>query len=362
MTAAQVAPGFRIDNGLLIEVDPSLAGYDEAHGRLLYRTLIERLRSVPGVESVGMAATVPFGMIMLGRNLQIPGSAPVSCRFNRVGEDYFKTLEIPLQQGRAFTPSEIGNAKTAPVVILDRPAAERLWPGVNPVGKHIQLLPESGSRGQDVEVVGVVAGVQESLFGQGLEPHAYVPFGQEYQSDMNIHLTVASNAPNLLETIRREIGAVDARLPVLALKTLRGHMDVSFDLWGVRTAARVLTIFGGVALLLAMVGLYALRAYTVARRTREIGIRLALGAKPSDARQMILREGLIVTSIGAASGLALSMLAGKVVASALYKVSSVDPLVFVSSASILGAVSLLACYLPALRASRVDPMVALRHE
>jgi predicted permease len=363
VTAAHVAPGFRIDNGLLIEVDPSLAGYDEAHGRLLYRTLVERLRGVPGIESVGMAATVPFGMIMLGRNIQVPGRAPVACRFNRVGEDYFKTLEIPLLQGRVFSPNETGNAKTTAVVILDRPAVERLWLGGNPVGKHIQLLPESGSNGsRDVEVVGVVAGVQESLFGQGLEPHVYVPFSQEYQSDMNIHLTVASNAPNLLDMIRREIGAVDSRLPVLALKTLRGHMDVSFDLWGVRTAARMLIIFGGVALLLAMVGLYALRAYTVARRTREIGIRLALGAQPSDARQMILREGLIVTCIGAASGVALSVLAGKILASALYKVSGVDPLVFLSSASILGAVSLLACYLPALRASRVDPMVALRHE
>ncbi len=151
-------------------------------------------------------------------------------------------------------------------------------------------------------------------------------------------------------------------LPVLLLKTLRDHFDSSADLWVVRTAARMFALFGGVALLLAMVGLYSIRAYTTTRRTREIGIRLALGAKPSEARAMILREGLIVTSIGAATGLALSLLAGKALTSMLYKVSGVDPIVFISSTAILGSVSLLACYLPALRASRVDPMIALRHE
>jgi ABC-type antimicrobial peptide transport system permease subunit len=272
--------------------------------------------------------------------------------------------------------------------MLDRLAADRLWParlagksteadkgseagkGSQAVGKHIQLLAGSGANtSQDVEVVGVVANVQEQVFGGGLQPHVYVPFGQEYQADMNIHLKLASQGgngagsdANFLETARREVGSVDSRLPVLALRTMRDHLDASFDLWIVRTAARMFSIFGGVALLLAMVGLYSLRAYTVARRTREIGIRLALGAQPSDARQMILREGLVVTAIGAGSGLVLSLLAGRVLTSLLYKVSGVDPLVFLSSAAILGMVSLLACYLPALRASRVDPMIALRHD
>jgi putative ABC transport system permease protein len=167
---------------------------------------------------------------------------------------------------------------------------------------------------------------------------------------------------DFVESIRREALTVDSRLPILMLKTLRAHMDSSFDLWIVRTAARMFSIFGGAALLLAMVGLYGLRAYSVTRRTREIGIRLALGAKPSDARGMILREGLLVTSAGVAAGLALSLLAGKLLSSLLFKVSGVDPLVFLSATAVLAGVSLLACYLPALRASRVDPMVALRYE
>src|SRR5262249_42371641 len=165
-----------------------------------------------------------------------------------------------------------------------------------------------------------------------------------------------------LETIRREVAAVDSRLPILTAKTLRTHVEGSFDLWIIRTAARMFSIFGAAALLLATVGLYGLRAYTVARRTREIGIRLALGASPVDAQKMILREGLVVTAVGVGGGLTLSLLAGKALASLLYKVSGVNPLVLLSATAVLAAASLLACYLPALRASRVDPMVALRYE
>src|SRR5262249_34929984 len=224
------------------------------------------------------------------------------------------------------------------------------------------LAHEGNGTARDAEVVGIVAGIQENVFGQGLQPHVYVPFGQEYQSDMTIHLSTANQDATFIEVVRRELLAVDSRLPILAFRTMRTHLDASFDLWIVRTAARMFSIFGGAALLLAMVGLYGLRAYTVVRRTREIGIRLALGAKPSDARRMILREGLVVTAIGATGGLALSLLAGKALSSVLYKLSGVDPLVLFSATVVLAGVSLLACYLPALRASRVDPMVALRYE
>jgi predicted permease len=373
-TTQEVQPGFRIENSTLIEVDPSLAGYDEAHGRQLFRAVLERLRTVPGVESASMAATVPFGMVSLERNIQRSSDAlrsssssnendGLSCRFNLVSEDYFTTLGIPLLRGRAFRKNEIENGNADAVVVLDQLAAERLWPGGNPVGQHIRLLPDGGAKGgRDAEVVGIVGGVQEEAFGEGLEPHVYVPFGQEYQADMTIHLKTTTQGENFLESLRREVSSVDSRLPVIELRTMRIHLEASFDLWVVRTAARMFTIFGSVALVLAMVGLYGLRAYTVARRTREIGIRLALGAKPGDAQRMILGEGLVITSLGVVAGLALSLLAGKVLASVLYKVSGVDPLVFLTATAVMGGVSLLACYLPALRASRVDPMVALRYE
>jgi predicted permease len=370
-----VEPGFRIENSTLIEVDPSLVGYDEAHGRQIFRAVLDRVRAVPGVESASMAATVPFGMVSLGKKIQRSGDDPsrssstskesegLSCRYNVIAEDYFTTLGIPLLQGRAFQRNEVENANAGTVVVLDHLAAERLWPGGNAVGQHIRLLAGGESKGsRDAEVVGIVGSVQEDVFGEGLQPHVYVPFGQEYQADMTIHLKTTAQGANFLETLRREVSAVDSRLPVIELRTMRTHLEASFDLWVVRTAARMFTIFGSVALVLAMVGLYGLRAYTVARRTREIGIRLALGAKPGDAQRMILREGLLITSVGVVAGLALSLLAGKLLASVLYKVSGVDPLVFLSATAVMAGVSLLACYLPALRASRVDPMVALRYE
>jgi putative ABC transport system permease protein len=185
---------------------------------------------------------------------------------------------------------------------------------------------------------------------------------------MHIHLKVAAGASSteaqesLLRTIRGEIRALDSRLPVLALKTLRNHLETSDDLWLARTGAVMVGIFGAVALLLAMVGLYGVRAYTVARRTREIGIRMALGANAGDTLRAILREGLIVTSIGAGIGLLLSIAVGKVLSNLLYEVSGVDPVVSSTAVILLTVISLLACYIPARRAARIDPMLALRYE
>jgi putative ABC transport system permease protein len=254
-----------------------------------------------------------------------------------------------------------------PVAILDRAAATQLWPHEEAVGKHIRMILGDRTKMQDAEVVGVVGSVQDSVFdnASGLL-HLYVPFGQEYQADMNVHLRVAAQGSDaearMLETIRKEIGSVDSHLPVLELKTFRQYLDSSADVWLARTGARMFSIFGAVALLMAMAGLYGVRAYTVARRTREIGIRMALGANASDTLRMILREGLIVTSIGAGVGLLLSVVAGRVLGSFLYQVSGIDPVVFLAAPILLSAISLLACYLPARNAARVDPMVALRAE
>jgi len=325
-----------------------------------------------------LAGTVPFGMVSLGRDVQrasdaAPSSADpsskgtvLSMRFNLVGPDYFRTLGVPLLRGRSFVAAEASaNAGTA-VVILDKTAAAKLWPNEEAVGKHVRMILGDGAKTQDALVVGVAGNIQDDIFGNEARPHLYVPFGQEYQADMNIHLKVAVQGADgearMLDAIRREIRTVDSRLPVLNLKTLRQHLDSSIDLWVVRTGARMFSIFGGVALVLAMVGLYGVRAYTVSRRTREIGIRMALGANSGDTLRMILREGLVVTLIGAGTGLLLSVALGRVLASFLYKVSGADPLVFTAAPILLAAISLLACYLPARRAARVDPMVALRYE
>jgi predicted permease len=376
--AARVEPGFRVSGEMLAEVDGSLAGYDETRSRETYRAVVDRLQATPGVESVSMAATVPFGIISLGKTVQRSGDAPssatgaasaasqVACRYNIVSGDYFQTMGIPLQRGRAFTPADATGARHS-VAILDQVAAEKLWPGGDAVGKNVRLASEGGNEPPvDAEVVGVVANIQESVIGTQRPPHIYVPFGQAYQSDLNIHLRTSAQDPQaearMLETVRGEIRAVDPHLPVLALKTMRGHLDGGFDLWIVRTGARMFVIFGGVALLLAAIGLYGVRAYTVAMRTREIGIRMALGARASDALRMMLREGMILFGIGAGVGLAISLPVGKVLSSLLYHVDSFDPVVLTLAPVLLAAVSFVACYIPARRAARLDPMVALRDE
>ena len=212
----------------------------------------------------------------------------------------------------------------------------------------------------------MVGNVRERIVGGKDESHLYIPQGQQYQSDTQIHVKIAGGGPDaekrMLETVRREIRAVDQRLPLLALKTMRGNLESGIDIWVVRTGARVLEIFGGVALFLAMIGLYAVNAYTVARRTREIGIRMALGATTSAALNLILREGLRVTAVGVGVGLLLAIALDQLLAGMLYEVRGFDPSVLASAPLVLTAVALVACYLPARRASRVDPMIALRYE
>jgi ABC-type antimicrobial peptide transport system permease subunit len=183
---------------------------------------------------------------------------------------------------------------------------------------------------------------------------------------MQIHIRTAAlgkeSEARLLQTARSEIRAVDPNLPILGMKTMRAHLDASIDLWVVRTGARIFTIFGGVALLLAAIGLYGVRAYNVAMRTREIGIRMALGATASDAVGMMLREGMALMGVGAAIGLLLSVAVGKALSTLLYRVDSFDPVVLIGAPAILAAVALIACYVPARRAAHLDPMAALRDE
>ncbi|MBZ5608009.1 MAG: ABC transporter permease [Acidobacteriia bacterium] len=366
-------PGFRLDSEVVAEVDPSLAGYDQARGREIYATLLNRLRGVPGVESASVAATVPFGMLSLGRNIQRAGDDPASpgtkidCSFNMVDADYFKTLGIPLLRGRSFLPAEAAGNRGASVVVLDQTTAARLWPNGDALGQRVRVfLDDATHQTREAEVVGVVARVREHAYGNEFEPHLYVPFPQEYQSDMNIHLRVAASGreaeARMLETVRKAIQSVDNRMPILALKTLNEHLEGSFDVWIVRTGARMFAVFGVVALLVAMVGLYGVRAYTVARRTREIGIRMALGASAGDTLRMILREGLAVTAVGIGIGLALSLALGRVLSGFLFKVSGADPVAIAAAPLLLAGVSLLACYLPARRAALVDPITALRDE
>jgi predicted permease len=366
--AANIQPGFSLENQVVAEVDASLIAYDQSRGSQLYAGLKDRLRQVPGVQSVAIAATVPFGTTRLGKNISTFGSVvskehpALDARYNTVSEDYFQTLGIPILRGRAFTPAESTPGSKSKVAIVDKLAAEKLWPGGDALGKHIRIDKQT----PDAEIVGVVGNIREEIIGGDIRPHLYVPFGPAYQADVHFHLKVAGGGPEaesrMLKTIRHEILASDERLPLLALKTMREHLDSSVDIWVVRTGAHVLETFGGVALFLAVIGLYALNCYTVARRTREIGIRMALGADNASTLRMILGEALKVTLVGLGVGLLLAIGLGQVLAGFLFDLRGFDPLVLGAAPALLAMVALFACYIPARRAARVDPMIALRYE
>jgi len=373
-------PGFRVENRVVAEFDASLAGYKEERGRQVYAALLDRLKAMPGVESAALAGTVPFGMVSLGKNVQPAGATqvkPQDLSFDIVSADYFQTLAIPLLRGRTFDAGD-ASRKTHPVAILDRLAARKIWADGDALGKHIHILGEGAGDLPDVEVIGVVGDVREHIVGSAMghveggegdidgQPHLYVPFGQQYMSDMHIHLRTApmdaDSTTRFLATVRHEIRGVDSALPVLGVRTLRSHLEASTDYWLMQTGASMFSLFGGVALLLAVIGLYGVRAYSVARRTREIGIRMALGASAAETQKMVLREGVQLMAVGTAIGLVLSYLVGTVLSGMLFRVSGTDPLVFAVSAALLAGVSLVACYVPARRAARIDPMVALRWE
>jgi predicted permease len=366
-------PGFPLDGGIIASVDPSLARYDEARGRAAFAAVLQRTRALPGVHAASVASLVPFGEFQEGRLVQMAGTPPapagqpdpgVDATHTIVGGDYFESLRIPMLRGRAFTAAEETEPGGPPVAVIDEPLARQLFGEADPLGQRIQL-GRTAAGTKTYEVVGIVGGIRHDMFEKTPGPHVYLPFGQHYRGRMLLHARLASPDAKaeaaLITTLRQEIRTIDPALPVIEMKSLRQHRDGSILLWAVNTGARMFTVFGGVALLLAVVGVYGVKAYVVSRRTREIGIRMALGATPGNVMWLVLREGMALTGVGLALGLLLAWIIGQLLAGMLYEVSPVDPVVFTIVPGVLGAAALAASYLPARRATRVQPMTALRH-
>jgi predicted permease len=391
MKAGDADPGYRYDGQVLASADTSLAGYDEAQGRLVYRRVMDRVRGIPGVRSASFSSIVAFGGMTEGKTVQKAGTPPGRGKDGRqpgssavsyiVGADYFATLGLKPVRGREFTTAEEQDAGGPPVAIIDEPLARSLFGTANPVGQQIQIpgrddaIPVDGNgivvndaktQTQVMEVVGVVPGLRHDLFDKAPVAHLYVPFGRQFRAGMNVHVKLASASPAaesaMLQAVRRELRAADDRLPVLSLQTMAHFRDNSLFFWIVKAGAGLFGVFGVVAAFLAVVGLYAVKAYVVARRTREIGIRMALGSSPNDVLWLVLKEGLLLTAAGLAVGFGIAAGIGRLVGSMLYEVSSFDPAVFAAAPIMLAAASLAACYLPALRATRIQPTVALRTE
>ena len=370
VSAATADPGFRIAGALVAEIDPDLAGYDEAQGRQAHLALMDRLRTVPGVEAVTIGSRLAFDGS--GESRDVAPAGPVDARdysdgaaFSVVGRDSARVLGLPILAGRDFTDAELVPGSSERIAIIDDVLAQRLWPGEDALGRLIQFLDgDEPERGQPIRVVGIVPAVKHSLGNPRPSKHVYVPLGQHYESAMTLQIRLADGTAEqaMLGTVARVIREVDARVPVLRVETWRDHIDGSFEAWLYRAGATVFSAFGGIALLLAVIGVYGVKLYVVSRRTREFGIRIATGADPRALLWQVLREGGRITAIGIGLGLLLALGAGQFLQGILYGVAGFEPVVLVTAPLILLAASLLASYLPALRATQVDPTVALRSE
>jgi len=372
--ASVADPGFPLE-GVIANVNPSLANYDEARGRTAMRAILQRVRSTPGIQSASFASAIPFGEIRESKQVQKAGTPPASpgqpqagneATYTIIGADYFETLRLPVMRGRGFTPLEEESPAGTRVAIVDEPLARRLFGTDDPVGQRVQFASRDERPVDVFEVIGVVAGVRDDMFDKTPEPHVYVAFGQNYRGGMIVHARLSARSAAaesaMVGTLRQEIRAADAGVPVTGLKTLRQHREGGIMLWAVNTGAQLFTVFGGVALVLAVVGVYGVKSYLVSRRTREIGIRMALGATASNVLWLVLREGVVLTLSGIGVGLLLSWAIGRLLGGMLYEVSPLDPVVFAVAPLVLMVSALLASYLPARKATKVLPLTALRTE
>ncbi len=370
ISATTADPGFRLDRALLVEIDPSLAGYDESRGRQSHLALLDRLRTVPGVDAVTIGSNLPFSSIGDSRLVAPAGvgdaqSRSVDSVFNVIGRDYARVLGLSMLGGRDFTDAELAPGSSEPVAIIDDALAERLWPGEGALDRLIQFLDGEGSEvGKSIRVVGIVPAVKHSFGNARPFPHVYVPLGQRYESAMTLQLRLANEDAerSMRLTVAGVVRSVDERVPVLRLETWPDHLNASVEVMFYRAGAVVFSTFGAIALLLTVIGVYGVKSYVVSCRTREFGIRLAVGAHPRALLWQVLREGGRTTIIGIGIGVLFALGAGQLLQNLLYGVASVEPVVLVTASVILLASSLLASYIPALRATKVDPTVALRSE
>ena len=352
--------GFDPAKVLVMSADVSLSGYNKERGLRFYSELLERVKLLRGVEAVSLAAQVPLGG-GISSPLKAEGYAPkpgedMSSDFNIIGPDYFRTMKIPLLHGREFGPSD---TTTAPqVVIINETAARRFWPDQNAVGRRLTLgrAPDEEVR----EIVGVVKDSKYRRLNDEARPAVYAPFAQDYRANMTLHVRTNGEPGAMLAAVRRETQALDASLPLYNVKTLEEQKSSS--LYTSRMAATLLTVFGLLALGLAALGLYGVMAYSVNRRTRELGVRMALGAQTVDVLKLILTHGLKLALLGVGIGLLLAFALTRWMESLLFGVRPTDPLTFMVIAVGLTLVALVACWIPARRAARVDPLVALRSE
>ena len=361
LTAAQqIGIGFRTAGIAIVSTDMKMIGYDDARAKEFYDRVLERLRSLPDVESAALAERLPFSINYNRNNVFLPDRHGPSDKglvldVTRVSPEYFATLGVPILQGRNFNASD--TPKSPRVAVVNETMARRFWPNENAVGKHFRLR---GLDGPDVEIVGIAADHKVSSLGEAPTPYIHYAGSQQLDSNETILVRGRGDAAATLNTVRREIAAIEPNTVFLDNQTM--DAQVAATLLPARLGAIGVSIVGVVAMALAAIGLYGVIAYAVARRSREIGIRMALGAQPSAVVALVLRQGLGLAAAGLGVGAVIALGAAFALSRALYGVSIVDPMAWGATIAILVTVAALANVVPARRAAVVDPSSALRAE
>jgi predicted permease len=357
-----VDPGFDTRNGLLATVTPSLLGYDEARGQAFYRQLLARVTSLPGVRAASLGHFVPLEFSANGGNIYVegretrPGQPPDSTFWSVVAPRYFETMGTRVLEGREFTPAD--DAAAPRVAVVNEAFAKRYWPGRSPLGTTLRA---EGPDAPPLTVVGLVATVKERMLGEAPEPYLYRPIAQSYPSGATLVVRGEGDATALLPAIRGALRALDPEVPFSDVKTLEQLVE-GRALASTRFGTGLSGIFGLLALGIAMVGLYGVLSYAVSRRVREIGIRMALGASRGEVLRLVVGQGMRLAAAGVGLGTAAAVAVARFLSSLFFGIGTADAAVFAVVVAALAGVAFLASYVPARRATRVDPLAALRYE
>ena len=352
-----IEKGFTGENVQAMSLNMELQGYDASRGKTFYPAALESLSSLPGIQSASLASALPVTAggtrIQLDANATRPSvNEEISMDIVSVSPRFFETMGLPLLRGRDFR--HVDTEKSASVMIVNETMAKKFWPGIDPVG---QTFYDGDST---YEVVGLARDTKYRNLREPPRMTFYLPLAQFYRPSMNLLMRTTGEPSQVVPAIRARLHTIEPSLTVFNIRTLQEHVGRS--LYVERMESLLLTVFGILALTLTAIGIYGVIAYSVAQRTREVGIRMALGAQKKDVLKMILTQGLWLVIWGAVIGLVACYWLSRLVASQLYGVSAYDPLTLMSTVVVLIAVALVAAYLPARRATKVDPLVALRYE
>jgi predicted permease len=355
--------GFNPDHVLDLAVDVEQVGYKEPRAREAYRDIDNRIRALPGVESVAEAFTVPTGYvgaddrIWIQEHPYVAGQQPEEIAFNQITPAYFDTLQMPLLGGRKFSGAD--SEKAPAVAIINETMAKKFWPDEDALGKHFGT---KGASGPFMEVVGIVHDAKYQSLLEDPRAFYYVPFEQSYNSLRTIHVRTTVPPESLALQIQSVIHEAVPDVPITQVKTMDEALQGANGFFLFRFGAQLTSTMGLLGLILAVVGIYSVVSYAATQRTQEIGIRVAMGASPQDILKMVLRQGLTVVGIGLAVGLVLALAGTRVLSGLIVGIKPTDPLTFAVVVCLLTAIALFACWVPAHRATRIDPLTALRYE